>query len=511
MVARVRRSSVRSSRTPWLGGAKVCVSCWLTLAGCGSRTGFLDGDRGSLPDDDATGEAGGGGSAGSAGSGGSAGSAGASGLGFAGSSMVGAGGSFVQAPPDIDEPPPSDLAQGCVGDGRLDGDVVIRSAADLAELEGCYELRGNLTIQSSVVDLSPLRQLVRVRGTLAILGGPPSLAGLEGLTQVQNLQLESIAALSLQPLSGLQRVRRLTVRGSVPQGNLNGLGGIINLRDLSLSDSSLPSLAGLAVPQSMFSIAIDNSTISDVSVLAGVSQIDQSLLLYNVRGLTTLDAFSALASLRQLILTSNPDLVQIDGLANLSQVDSIGIEDHPRLERLPDFGSIRFAEGIAILNNAVLRNVPRFAQLERVTQLVIQDNPALELVDFPTLGALDGTSDQSSIVIARNRTLTQINAPALRALRGLTIAENSVLTTVELPSLQFVADRFDVVMNPLLGGTALDPLRRVTSAQSKIGANQGDVSLAICPWTNDERCDETSGACAAGSDLADCNGGYPPW
>jgi hypothetical protein len=297
----------------------------------------------------------------------------------------------------------------------------------------------------------------------------------------------------------------------VPQGNLNGLGGIINLRQLVLSDSSLPSLAGLVVPPSMFSIVIRDSTISDASVLSSVSQIDQDLVLINVRGLTTLDAFSALASVRVLNLGSNPDLVQIDGLANLSQVDSIGIEAHPRLERVPDFGAIRFAESVTILNNAVLRNVPLLPQVERLEQLVIQDNPALERLDLPTLGALEGSTDQSSITVARNRALTQINAAALRALRRLTIAENSTLTAVELPSLQFVADRFEVLMNPLLGGAALDPLRTVTSTRTKIGANQGDTPLASCPWTNDDRCDETSGACAAGSDLVDCNGGYPPW
>ncbi|MET0414075.1 MAG: collagen-like triple helix repeat-containing lipoprotein, partial [Polyangiaceae bacterium] len=56
-----------------LGGAAACVLCWVALAGCGSRTGFLDGDGvGSnlLPDDDVSGNAGSGGSAGSAGSGG---------------------------------------------------------------------------------------------------------------------------------------------------------------------------------------------------------------------------------------------------------------------------------------------------------------------------------------------------------------------------------------------------------------------------------------------------------
>jgi hypothetical protein len=504
----LRAPGSRLSRALFLGGAAACVSCWLALAGCGSRTGFLDGDGSSLSDDDATGEAG---SGGSAGSDGIAGSAGASGLGFAGSSMVGAGGSFVQAPPDIDEPTPSDLARECGADGRLDGDVVILSSADVALLEGCTELRGNLTIQASVADLSPLRQLVRVRGTLAIVGGPPSLAGLEGLTQVQNLDLDSIAALTLQPLSGLQRVRRLSIRGSVPQGDLSGLGGIVSLRELTLGDSSLPSLAGLSVPASMFAISIVNSTISDASVLAGVSQIVQNLALINVRGLTTLDAFSSLTSVRALNLGFNPDLVQIDGLANLSQVDSIGIEGHPRLEHVPDFEAIRFAEGVAIINNAVLSNFPRFSQLERVTQLLIEDNPALERVDLPTLGAPAGSTDQSSIVIARNRALTRISAAALRATGSLAIAENSTLTTVELPSLLFVADRFDVVMNPLLGGTSLDPLRRVTSAQTKIGANQGDTPLASCPWTNDDRCDETSSVCTAGSDLVDCNGGYPPW
>ena len=480
----------------------VVATCGLVLAGCGSRTGFLDGDGVSLPDDDATGNAG------SAGSGGSA---GAAGLGLGGGSMGGSGGSIGQVPPEVEPTLPPDGVTGCGDDGRFEGDVVIFGSADFAQLEGCTVVDGNLQISARVADLEPLRQLREVRGTFSVVRGPLSLQGLENLQEVQVLQLDSIAARSLQPLAGLRRVRTLQISGDLSQGNLNGLGGIVNLRELRIDNSTLPRLVGLAVPFHMNSISIMNSSTTDLGVLEGVAQIDRDLVLRNLTGLTSLDALSSLTLLGGLAITDNPDLVQIDALDRLGQVDRLVILDNPLLEHLPDFDGPSFIESVQIARNAALRSVPRFSRVNRIGLLSIQSNPALERIVFPSLGAVADSNGSSTLSIAENPVLAAIDAPALASADNLLIAANLALANVAVPSLQSVAQRLTVIMNPALPSASLGPLLTATSSLRKIGANQGDTPLTSCPWTNDDHCDQTSNVCAAGSDLVDCSNGFAPY
>lgn len=492
------------SRTFLLGGAAAGVLCGFALAACGSRTGFLDGDGvgGALrPDDDATGDAG---------SAGSNGSAGGSGLGLAGSSMIGAGGSVSQAPPSVDEPPP-DRAEGCANGGTFEGDVVIFSAADFAQLEGCTVVRGDLQIRARVADLRPLRSLREVTGTLGIVRGPASLEGLENLREVQELDINSLVPASLQPLAGLQRIRTLSIRGEMRQADLNGLGGFVNLRELNIERSTLRSLAGLAVPLRMSAISIVNSFTSDLSALSGVSQIDQGLTLSGVSGLVTLDALSSLGAVGSLNIAANPDLVHIDGIGDVAEVEEISVTGNPRLEHLPGFDAVRFAEVVLIAGNAELRNVPRLGGAERIEQVRIEGNPSLERIVFPALGAIDGSITDSALGIIGNRVLTEFSAPALQSAYNLLIADNPQLTTIALPALQSVPQRLTVVLNPAVPSAGLGSVLTATTSVRKLGANQGEAPLVICPYTSDDRCDETSQVCAVGSDLVDCRAGYPPW
>lgn len=496
------------SRAFLLGGAAAWALSWGALAGCGSRTGFLAGEGvGGALGDDPTGIAG------------SGGSAGAGGLGFAGSSMVGAGGSVaMQPPPDIAEPPPDEELSGCANGGVFEGDVLILTADDFPQLEGCTEVRGSLTIRARVADLEPLRALREVRNTLRIRRGPQSFAGLENLRQVQELALDRIEAVSLQPFAGLERVRRLSITGDVPQGNLSGLGSIANLRELELNSSSLPTFSGLTVPPRMSSIVITRSSPVDLSALEGVSQLERGLDLSEVSGLVTLAAFSALSSVGGLSIRDNRDLVHIDGVANLSELDFLSITGNPRLEHLPSFAGLSFVNSVFILDNAVLRNVPRFDQAARIVTIMLQRNPALERVVFPSLASVDASSELndaardsvSFFTITENELLAEVSAPFLRTTHRLVIAQNPSLTAIVLPALEAVSDRLNVVVNPLLPGVSLGTLLTATTSQRKIGANQGDAPLASCPWTNDERCDEPQ-VCTAGSDLLDCSLESPAW
>jgi hypothetical protein len=479
-----------------------CVLCWVVFAGCGSRTGFLDGDGvgGALqPDDDPTGNAG------------SGGSAGAGGLGLGGGSMVGAAGSSVQ-PPDIAEPTPPEVERACAQNGAFEGNVVVFDDDALALLEGCRELRGDLEILGRVTALSALRSLEQVNGTVTIGRGTRSLEGLENLREVRVLVLDSIVAPSLEPLAGLQRLRTLSISGDVPQGNLSGLGGILNLRELEISGSALPSVAGLAVPARMSAIRIVDSATSELSALAGVTNIDDDLALMSVQGLTTLDSFAGLISVENLALANNPDLVHVDGVGQVSGLEYLFVSGNPKLEHLPDFESARRLQILQIDGNPLLRNVPRFGPLTRFTQLTIQGNPVLERVEFPALDAeLPSLERGVFFSIIENAALTQISAAGLTETGSLTVAANPLLASADFPLLQQVPGRLTVVMNPSLQSGGLGTVLTAATSARKVGGNQGDTPLASCPYTNDDHCDQFSNVCAAGSDLVDCNAGYPSW
>jgi Leucine-rich repeat (LRR) protein len=476
--------------------------CAMGLLGCGSRSTLSYSDD---PDDVVGDREPGNGAPGAGG--GSTGSAGSSGIGASG-----AGGGISVPPPNVDRPPP-DLQPGCDRQGELVGDLVVFRQEDLAPLEGCTALDGNLQLSGPLNNLQQLRSLREISGKLSILRGPTSLVGLEQLTNVQDLQLESVRASSLQPLSGLSVVGTLSIGGDVPQGNLNGLSGIRNLRALTLENTSLASLAGLAVPAQMRSIRIANSTVNDLGVLASVSAIDDLLELSGAVGFSTLEVFRNLTRIGSLLLSQNPDLIHIDALAQVTDVDSLVLFENPRLEHVPAFDGLQSLEVLDIERNAVLRNVPSFGQATRIAQITVRQNPRLERVVFSALTAttLPNTSDTNQILIAENQALTQVLMPLLTRASTLTIAANPSLSSVDFGALTFVQDRLTVVTNPTLPSASLSHLLDVQTSQLKLGANQGDAPLVSCPWLGDDRCDEVSLLCSAGSDSQDCSAGSPPY
>lgn len=477
------------SRPSLLAGA-ACLLC--ALAGCGSRAeSSPDDDSVVLPADEL---------------------AAARGVGSEGSSGEAAGmpAAEGQEPADVDEPPA--VAQGCRDGGVLEGDFTLRDDVDFAQLEGCSELRGNLLIQITKGDLAPLQQLRKVTGSLHIGSGPPSLAGLENLSEVKKLFLDWPRATSLQSLAGLQRVSELSIEGDVPQGNLDGLGGIVDLQVLTISGSSLPSLAGLVLPARMASVSISNSATSDLSGLAGVTQLGMGLALTNVRGLTSLHTLTALVEADTLSLVDNPDLVAVAEPPQLTQMPYLFVQGNARLEQLPALARLSSLVSVEIRDNPALRSLPSFAGAATINSTIILGNAALERIELPGLGATiyEGYT-QGSIVIAEHPLLTQISLPALTRTATLTIVGNAALADVDVPLLELARERLVVAQNAELSSAELGTLLTAETPVRKVGGNRGDAPLESCPWTNDGYCDEATNLCAAGDDAVDCNDGALPW
>jgi hypothetical protein len=105
-----------------------------------------------------------------------------------------------------------------------EGYVVFRPW-ELAALEGCREVRGELYLGlESSADLGPLSELERVCGALSIsstaslgleLLDDQSLAGLEALEEVDALFISHPGVRSLAPLGSLRRIQRRDVENDV--------------------------------------------------------------------------------------------------------------------------------------------------------------------------------------------------------------------------------------------------------------------------------------------------------
>ena len=148
------------------------------------------------------------------------------------------------------------------------GSVDVRSPGDLAALDGCERLDGDLRITgASVADLSGLEDLRSVRylviaGTglrdlsglsglraaegITVTGNPvlASLRGLESVRQLDGLVLEDNAALTtVDGLAGLERADAVVIVRNPRLESLAGLSALVQVRELEICPVSNPALA----------------------------------------------------------------------------------------------------------------------------------------------------------------------------------------------------------------------------------------------------------------------------
>lgn len=132
--------------------------------------------------------------------------------------------------------------------------------------------------------------------------------------------------------------------------------------------------------------------------------IEDNLSLTHLNGLTMLDTIRFL-----LHITRNDSLINLAGLSSesLKRLSSVTIENNPSLENLAGPGSVEWIQNLTIKNNAGLKSLSGLTSLDKVGSLRILENPGLT--------SLNGLE---SIAFIRNQ--LQINKnPLLTDLRGI--------------------------------------------------------------------------------------------
>lgn len=374
--------------------------------------------------------------------------------------------------------PTSDL---CAQSSTAQGPITITTREELARLEGCRRVEGDLTVTGlRSRDLSPLSALSLVSGTLT-LSMSGTLSGLENLRRVGHLSLADLDVPTLEPLTNLTFLTghgdgQLTILQSPSLRNLAGLGSLRTLGGIEISGNArLETLAGLRVPSHLESILVasnpnlkdlvglsslssfdrldlrDNDSLRQLQGLEGVSSaaslhlsnspaLQDASALSQLRtlgslfiddvGLTNLDGFVTLRSVRDVVLQDNRNLTQVDALARLEQLDDLVVTGNSGLLRLPSFPEITVMDRVLVRGNAALGSGPIFLRLIETNSLTISENPRLTRVD---------------------------GFPELRTVRAVEVSENQDLREVNLSTLEDV-NRLRIVCNPNLPEASLAPL-----------------------------------------------------
>jgi hypothetical protein len=219
--------------------------------------------------------------------------------------------------------------------------------------------------------------------------------GLQNLTSMKRLAITSNEQLS--DLSALRGPR--TIASSLEFYENHSLTSLSGLEEVHFSpaaaiqiiNSSLTSLTGLPAIDSLGVLALlDNSQLSDLSVLASLSKLDR-LQMNSMPMITSLDAFSKITTIGDIYLYNNSALAGLHGLHNITAISgSISIVQEP------------FADLLGLEN------------LVSVGHLNITDNANLtSLNGVPSLRYIPGAAtvpDTSAVTLARNAVLKDISA-----------------------------------------------------------------------------------------------------
>jgi hypothetical protein len=418
------------------------------------------------------------------------------------------------------------LAQDLSGSSRcldttiVEDNVRVTTQEELAALEGCEEIRGDLNIQMFAdADLAPLHALRVVEATLTIgsstqdllsseqysdqdllqqiedreapLRGQwlASLAGLESLELIGSLHVFHTAITDLLPLARVRRigggVSAMTVWSAPPgdvylYGNprledLNGLDGASGVQQLQLvANASLQSLDGFA-PEPVFQILNvgDCLALVNIDALANVTGIQ--MLNLDGTGLVDLDALSTLQDASDsLFVQNNPALVDASGLGNLVQSQSVLFSNNAALKVLPVFSNLSFIPDILTIRDnpeleelnldfafALPMSLDVGGELYSLgTDLInIGSNAKLRRVTFaPVSSEVVGLHAAQVVRLEQNPSLAQLDFGGLQRADLLYIAQNTALTEVILGDLATV-DKLVVTNNPSLDASVFDPVR----------------------------------------------------
>jgi len=272
---------------------------------------------------------------------------------------------------------------------RRDGDVTIRTAADMTALPrtGCYDIYGKLSLQGAAIT---------------------SLAGLNDLNSVNELDLDHTA------LTAIDSKRPIGIYGGL---TVTGNAKLTNLKQLSFETAS----TGILIDGNTVLASLDPLTLDEPKL----EEVDGDVAITANPALTAAPLGRLTRLTGALTVSGNAQLATID-LGKLATTGHVEIADNTVLTALTGFAVTTIGGDLAIRNNPALTSLGTMSALYRVTgNVTIDSNAALtNLAAFTTsLKFID-----LALTIRQNPKLTDLGAlKHLQLVGAVSITSNQSL------------------------------------------------------------------------------------
>ena len=296
--------------------------------------------------------------------------------------------------------------------------------------------------------------------SLTISDDVADFSSLSRLSYLETLVIQDAKFDNLQMLAPLTQLKKVVIRGcSLSANDVSIIGSLPNLEDLTLSDCSLSSIAGLANAPRITTLDLSSNAIRDLSPLSFMDTLTSLDISRNA--VTNLSALSALQKLSALDVSYN-SLTSIAPLATCSSL-SILVANNNQISEIPLFNNPAVLTVLTISNNN-LTNVDILTKYTSLLGLSISYN---QLTDISALGAMNHlttidfshnnvsvipTWGKDSVMVVVDGAYNRITSVA--PLKGLPYLNQVIMDYNDISNINSLADcsmlvQVDVYGNPV--------------------------------------------------------------
>lgn len=207
-----------------------------------------------------------------------------------------------------------------------------------------------------------------------------SYADLKYLPKLRQLTITNGIASELSAISSLSDLEKLSISGTtVSQNDLTAISALPNLKELTLNDCSLTSIAPLSAATGIVKLDLSNNTIRSLDALKRMSGLTELNLDHNV--VTDLSALSDLNALTKLCVSYNA-LTTLEPVSSNTALTWLSA-GHNTIESLGQLQKLSALNHLDLSFNA-LSDVNVLAACSALTELDISNNA---LTDITALSA----------------------------------------------------------------------------------------------------------------------------
>lgn len=300
----------------------------------------------------------------------------------------------------------------------------------------------SFTVPCDVASLEDLQHFAFLEELILCGGIPGHLSNISGLSHLQRLTVTDtpVSQEDLQVIGSLPMLQELTLSGC-SLSTIKGLENAKQLTVLDLSDNTIRNIDPLKSLTGLKKLYIHHNSLNDLSALASCTELTQLDISYNL--VTSLDSISGLSQLSWLNVSHNM-VTQIGLLGKLTGLTSLSLAHNELTDIAPLSACLNLME-LNLSNNALV-DISILADLVQLEQLDFSHNQVAELPAFAADAALVQIDGSHNLITS------------LASLSGLDALNNVYMDyNPELESVDELADCHVLIQVNVYGTKVTDP------------------------------------------------------